>query len=336
MLFEARGQFREAEASFKLGELRKRAAIKGLLGSEYPPSESSLVLAVDFTVLSQARTKSRQGRFAEAEVDARRALLSQLKNQGKYNAVTPRFIAGLADILVEQGRYAEAEQLARVSLEISQTVGVAEDSLSRVQLLSQLGNILNLQRKGKEGVAVFTQIDKAIANWEPARRLTFELNGGRISSLYASGQIEAGIAAAEQLVKRQVSRVGESHFDAASARGTLAIGLMRAGRDQEAIREFRAAIPILMASSRENADDDDTTSVAARSQRLQGIVESYLNMLAGDKKASGDIGAETFSLADAIRGRSVQQALAASSARAVARIRRWRSWCARSRTSASR
>ena len=120
-------------------------------------------------------------------------------------------------------------------------------------------------------------------------------------------------------MKRQVSRVGESHFDAASARGTLAIGLMRAGRDQEAIREFRAAIPILMASSRENADDDDTTSVAARSQRLQGIVESYLNMLAGDKKASGDIGAETFSLADAIRGRSVQQALAASSARAAAK-----------------
>ena len=28
MLFEARGQFREAEAAYKLGELRKRAAIK--------------------------------------------------------------------------------------------------------------------------------------------------------------------------------------------------------------------------------------------------------------------------------------------------------------------
>src|SRR5215211_6223105 len=268
MIFEARGQYRDAETSQKVAELRRRAAIKPLLGSESPPSESSMLLAVDFHILSQARVKTRQGRFAEAEVDARRALLSQLKNQGKYNPVTPRFIAGLADILVEQGRYAEAEQLARVSLEITRTVGVAEDSLSNVQLLSQLGNILNLQRKGKEGGAVFAQIDKAIANWEPARRLTFELSGGRISSLYASGQIEAGIAAAEQLVKRQVSRVGENHFDAASARGTLAIGLMRAGRDQEAIREFRAAIPILMASSRENADDDDTTSVAARSQRL--------------------------------------------------------------------
>ena len=89
---------------------------------------SSMLLGVDFAVLSQARTKARQGRLAEAEADARRALLAQLKNQGKYNAATMRFIAGLADILVEQGRYAEAEQLARVSLEISRTVGVAEDS----------------------------------------------------------------------------------------------------------------------------------------------------------------------------------------------------------------
>ena len=261
--------------------------------------------------------KARQGRLAEAEVDARRALLSQLKNQGKYNAATPRFIAGLADILVEQGRYAEAEQLARVCLEISRTVGVAEDSLSNVQQLSQLGSILNLQRKGREAIAVFAQIDKAIANWEPARRQTFELSGGRITSLYASGQIEAGIAAAEQLVKKQISRVGENNFDAASARGTLAVGLMRAGRDQDAIREFKTAIPILMASSRENADDDNATAVAARSQRLQGIVEAYLNMLA--RNSAGDVGVETFSLADAIRGRSVQQALAASSARATAK-----------------
>ena len=49
-------------------------------------------------------------------------------------------------------------------------------------------------------------------------------------SLYASGQIEAGIAAAEQaLLKKQICRVGEKHFDTASARGTLAVGLMKAG-----------------------------------------------------------------------------------------------------------
>jgi CHAT domain-containing protein/tetratricopeptide (TPR) repeat protein len=319
MVFEARGQFREAEASYKLGEARKRASIKGIMGSENPPSETVLLQAIDATILSEARMKARQGRLAEAEVDARRALLSRLKDQGKYNPTTPRYIFGLADILIEQGRYAEAEQLARVCLEISHTVGVSDDSLSTVQLLSQLGGILNLQRKGREAIAVYAQIDKVIAGWEPARRQAFELNGSRIASLYASGQIDAGIAAAEQLVKKQVARVGDNHFDAASARGTLAIGLMLAGRDPDAIREFKAALPILMASSRDNADDDDSTAVAARSQRLQGIVEAYLTMLAREKNPDGDIGVETFSLADSIRGRSVQQALAASSARAAAK-----------------
>ena len=319
MIFEARGQFRDAEVAYKLGEQRKRAGIKGLLGSENPPSESALLQAVDTTILSQARMKWRQGRFAEAEVDARRALLSRLKDQGKYNASTPRFVMGLADILIEQGRYSEAEQLARVSLEINRTVGVSDDSQSTVQLLSQLGGVLNLQRKGREAIDVYTQIDKAIAGWEPARRQMFELNDSRIVSLYASGQLDAGIAAAEQLVKKQIARVGESHFDTASARGTLAVGLMRAGRDAEAIREFKASIPVLMAASRENADDENTTVVAARSQRLQGIVESYFTMLARGKSPEGDVAVETFSLADAVRGRAVQQALAASSARAGAK-----------------
>ena len=318
MVFEARGQFREAESSYRLAEQRRRASIRGVMSSANPPGEDVLLQVVDTTILSEARMMAKQGRFAEAEANARRALLARLKAQGKYNPTTPRFIMGLADILVEQGRYAEAEQLARVCLEINRTVGVADESLSTVQLLSQLGGILDLQRKGAEATSVFAQIDKATAGWEPARRQAFELNDARISSLYSSGQIDAGVAAAEQLVKKQVGRVGENHLETASARGTLATGLMLAGRDADAIREFKAAIPILTSSVRENADDENTTVIAARSQRLQGIVEAYFTMLAREKDPAGDVGVETFSLADSIRGRSVQQALAASSARAAA------------------
>ena len=317
MIFEARGQFSQAEASYRLAEQRRRASIKGVMSSDNPPGEDVLLQVVDTTILSEARTKAKQGRFAEAEADARRALLARLKAQGKYNPTTPRFIMGLADILVEQGRYAEAEQLARVCLEINRTVGVVDESLSTVQLLSQLGGMLNLQRKLPEATSVFAQIDKATAGWEPAQRQAFELNDARISSLYASGQIDAGIASAERLVKKNVAQIGENHFETASARGTLAIGLMRAGRDADAIREFKAAIPILTSSARENADDENTTVVAARSQRLQDIVEAYFTMLAREKDPARDVGVETFSLADSIRGRSVQQALAASSARAA-------------------
>ena len=319
MIAEARGQFADAEAAYRLAEQRKRAGMKGVLDSDNPPAETVLLQAIDANVLSQGRMKARQGRLAEAEADARRALLSRLKDTGKYNAQTPRYVMGLAGILVEQGRYAEAEQLARVAIDINQTVGIADDSQSMVQVLSQFAGILNLQGKRKEAADEFDRIDRAIARWEPQRRQVFELNPSRILSLYASGQLDAGIAAAEALVKQQTARVGESHFDTASARGTLAVGLMRAGRDQEAAREFKAAIPVMIAASRENADDDNTTLVAARTLRLQNTVENYFMLLARETGTTGQIGEETFALADAIRGHAVQQALAASSARAAAR-----------------
>ena len=92
---------------------------------------------------------------------------------------------------------------------------------------------------------------------------------------------------------------------------------MLAGRDADAIREFKTSIPIMVDASRDTGDDDDTTAVAARSQRLQSVVESYFTLLARSKEAQGDIGTETFALADAVRGRSVQQALAASGARSA-------------------
>ncbi|MGV7218937.1 CHAT domain-containing protein [Bradyrhizobium sp. UFLA05-112] len=319
IIFEARGQFAEAEAAYRTAELRKSAGNKAVLESENPPAETLLLQVVDGLVLNQARMKARQGRLAEAEVDARRALLARLKDTGKYNPVTPRFVMGLAGILVEEGRYEEAEQLGRVAIEINKTVGVPEDSQATVGLLSQLAGILALRRKAPEANEMYARIDKAVANWDPQRRQVFELNPSRILSLYASGQVDAGIAAAEQLVKKQVARVGENHFDAASARGTLAIGLMRARRDADAIREFKAAIPVMMSNARENADDENTTVVAARSQRLQGTVENYFLLLARAEGTSNEVGEETFGLADAIRGRSVQQALAASSARAAAK-----------------
>jgi CHAT domain-containing protein len=320
LIFEARGQFREAEAAYRQAELRRRASISAVLSQKNAPPESQLLQHNDYMVLGQARMKTRQGRFAEAEADARRALLSRLKDQGKYNSLTPRYVMGLADVLIEQGRYSEAEKLARVSLDINREVGVAGDAHSTAQLLSVLGGILSLQRKTKQAAEVYAALDNAIAKWDPQRRQTFDLNGSRIYSLYATDRIEAGIAAAEALLKREISRVGDKHFATAAARGTVAVGYLRAGRDADAIREFRTAIPVLMAAARENADDDDTSVTAARRQRLQGIVEAYIGLLAKNRKDTGtDIESETFRLADAIRGQSVQQAVASSSARMIAK-----------------
>ena len=318
IVFEARGQYAEAEAAFRRAEAFKRAALKDIPKMDFPPPPEQMIAAADQILLEIARNEARQGRLAEAEADARRALLEMLKSQGKYAPGTPEFINGLAGILVEQGRYREAEKLARSALEIESTLGVADDSPLRVHILAELANILIAERKAKDAAVVYAQLDEAIAPWTPPQREAFELNASRIVALYATGQVDAGIAAAEALVKRQVARTGANSLDTATARGTLAVGYARAGRNAEAITEFKAALPVLMAATRET-DDGDPTLVAARSARLQRIIEVYIAVLARNPNMSNDVAVETFGLADAVRGHAVQQALADSSARMLAK-----------------
>jgi CHAT domain-containing protein len=328
LMFEARGQYADAEATYRRAEAFERAAVKDLPRYDPPvPPREQLLAAADGYLLSAARNEMKQGKLSAAEADARRALLGILRLQGKYTPTTPNYIVGLAGILVEQGRYKEAEQLGRSALEVQRTIGIADEAPLSASILSSLGNILVLQRKMKEASEIYVQLDKAMAQWPPQQREVFELNGSRIAALYASGQVEAGVTAASALVKQQTSRTGANSFDTAAARGTLAIGYARAGRDADAIREFKSAIPILM-GPRDNAEDDDPTVVAARSARLQRIVESYIGVLARSaanssaakpSTGSNGVAVETFGLADAIRGRAVQKALADSSARMVAK-----------------
>jgi len=202
LIFEARGQYREAEAAFKRAEAFRRALLKYLDKFDYPPPPEQILLAADMDLLSIARVKAKQNRLSEAEADARRALLEVLKIQGKYNPRTPQFVIGLASILIEQGRYQDAEKLARSALEIQRTLGMADGTPATASTLSQLGAVLVLQRRAGEAAGTYAQLDKAIAQWEPQRRDVFLLNGSRITALYASGQVEAGIAAAQELVKK--------------------------------------------------------------------------------------------------------------------------------------
>ena len=241
LIFEARGQYADAEASYRRAEAFERESVKDLprYDPPVPPPEQFLHVA-DSYLLSIARNESKQGRLSEAEADARRALLGTLDTEGKYSPATPFFIVGLAGVLVEQGRYEDAEKLARSALDVQRTVGIADDAPETASILSQLGNILIAERKAKDAAVIYAQLDKAIAQWPAEQRDALQLNGSRIAALYATGQIDAGVAAAEQLVKRQAARTGDNSYDTASAHGTLAVGYARAGRDADAIREFKS------------------------------------------------------------------------------------------------
>ena len=111
IILEARGQYREAEATYKKSADYRFAAIPDLKKLDYNAPELQLRYIADRQLLNVARMKAKQGRLAEAEVDARAVLLTRLKAQGKYNPLTTQFVMGLAGILIEQGRYGDAEKL---------------------------------------------------------------------------------------------------------------------------------------------------------------------------------------------------------------------------------
>jgi tetratricopeptide (TPR) repeat protein len=95
---------------------------------EYPVPRQQILNTAARDLAGAARVKARQGRLSEAEADARRALLDILKAVGKYHPATASFVVGLAAVLVEQGRYPEAEQLTREALGIQRALGVGDDT----------------------------------------------------------------------------------------------------------------------------------------------------------------------------------------------------------------
>ena len=122
--------------------------------------------------------------------------------------------------------------------------------------MSALSFSLRLQGRHQEALEVDAEIDKAIKSWDPRRRATFEFNVDRVSSLYTSGKTEAGMTAARALLANNLAQFGEKHFNAAIARGFLAIGLGKAGKDAEAIAEFQKCVPVLV-SALGGSDIDD-------------------------------------------------------------------------------
>ena len=220
--------------------------------------------------------------------------------------------------MTEQSQFADAEQLARTSVEIYQALGYPERVTAHAFALNQLASTLFAQRKWEEAAQVYDRIDAATAQWEPSRAARLRLGYSRIFTSYATRRVDSGIEAAKQLIDRETKRAGDKHFDSAMAYAILGAGLTFARRDDEALAAYRKAMPILLAASREDADDDAQARAAAET-RMQVVVELYLTLLSRNRTAVTDVGAETFRLAEAIRGRSVEKALSASSARALAR-----------------
>ena len=158
-MFEAKGQYREAEAAYRAAEEGKRSHIRTASRSATVAASTSDLMdqdaGVDELVARQGRMKAMQGRLVEAEIDVRRALLGRLNVAGKHTPTTAWFIEQLVFVLAEQGRYQDAESLVRVALQIKRDLGSPENSMPVASSLNQLARLTDIRatRQGYSGLA---------------------------------------------------------------------------------------------------------------------------------------------------------------------------------------
>jgi CHAT domain-containing protein len=316
---EARGRLKEAEDAYHKASAFYAAAIKLFPKWESVPADGEFERYVDWTLAFEGRAKVKQGRVGEGEADVRRALLSRLSKSGKFHADTAGVLGVLVYVLQEQGRYAEAEQLQRQVIDIYRGLGYAPESPQLVNANIFLAQVLNLEKKTDEATRLFDQIDVWTAKWEPSRRELASGGLARVSIMLAQGKFEQALQAAQNAYDRERKASGDKSFNTAIARGYYAAALARNSRPAEALAAFKESIPVVLNTSG-GSDDDSGSTAAARESRIRFVVEGYIRLLALNPSVSGaNVAEETFSLADVLRGQSVQRALQASSVRSAAK-----------------
>ena len=255
-LRESRNQFVEAEAIYHHAGDAMRAALDRydeavkIEGKNFA-FRDDLERPVDEFQISQGLMKIQQGRAVEAEVDIRGALLRRLQRLGKYHEETGLAVSRLALAMMAQGRYDDADRLTRAALDIYRTVGFREDTPRFVFNLQQLAQILDARNLPDQAQAIYDRIDRLVANWEPTRREAAVNETPRIKLLIGTGKTAEAVQLATKKLERERARSGDNSPSTAVVRGYLASALAKAGRDAEALAAFRAAVPTLLETSRQ-------------------------------------------------------------------------------------
>ncbi len=314
------GRFKEAEASYRRAQELQRDAMTKSRSWPNPPPQDSFQATIDYLLSFEGNAKAGQGRLAEAEADIRRALISRLNANGKFFSGTAGIVDSLVGLLVEEARYAEAEQLARAAVEIRRSLGYAEDSQSLVDAMLNHARTLNAAGHAAKATTIYEQVDAATRNWDPTRRIMATGGLARVGAFINADKAAAVIDIARGIYERTAKRKGEKHLDTATAQGFYAAALARAGHDAEALKEFKAAMPLLISASRVDLDESGASNKLQRDVRASFMIEPYMSLLARTSQGrSEEVALETFQLADLMRGHSVQRALAESGARAAVR-----------------
>jgi CHAT domain-containing protein len=329
-VFEAKGESAEAEALYRkliaAASVSKFAEESWLVQLRLPYWQRLLEEKDGETWQEQLHAQFalnllHQGRLLEAENESRAAVLGMLAKRGRNSLQTALMLGRLSAVLLEQGRYQESERLARASLSTYEKVGGPQDSLSMADVRRILAVALEAQDRDQEALSEYETIRASLSADPGALEKLVITDVDYAEVLLRTGQANRALEPLTVALERSTQLVGEAHQNSAKIRSYMARVYAANGDIARALREFREAMPLLLARSPDV--DDEAASSRLADRRLVDTLTSYISLLADirgtplARDGGIDATAEAFRLADVARGRSVQRALSASAARAA-------------------
>jgi len=312
LIMEMQGKWAEAEA-YRREEIR---ILTSLTEQDVRPSK------VANKKKALAENLVRQGRIVEAEVIIRGALLEFLAKLGKSNATTADIVRKLAEVLLAQGRLEDAKELSQAALKIFGASGGTGRTRKISATRRVLGAALAADGEWADAMIEFDRMTAGLSTDNKARGKLIAGHPSAVITLIKVGRAKEALGYVVPKYKRLKSKLGKKHPETAQAAVLMAMVHATLGNDKKALAVFRASLPYYLARSRPREGENETNST--KFVWRAAVLESYIDLLAriqGGRSPAGadfNIAEEAFQMAETARGGSVQQAVAASGARAFA------------------
>jgi CHAT domain-containing protein len=268
--------------------------------------------------LNLANVLLRQRKLIDAEFYARKSITLSLSSFGSNSIEVARGLRGLATIVNEQGRYAEAVLLSRLAVSTVKAAGVAGANSTLALVQRSLGSALVSDGKYAEANEAFEEMATGIKT-DPEMAKNYQFGDlDWVLAMLKTGKSNQANQMVSNMLKRQELISDKNSPRLAMIRAFDAASLQAENKWSEADAAYKLSMPILIDQARNDAEND-TTSIKQQ-QRMTFLLESYLASLANIAKADPNqatiAAAQAFQVADIARGSGVQRALTASAARA--------------------
>lgn len=316
MIQQASGNYLAAEKQIRkaLAAWEADAAANQL--RRFVISENARKQNEEYLLAVLAQTLSEQGRLVEAELVARDVVKRTIIRTGRFSPATGNALVDLAELFAQLGRRQEATYLIEQAMESFTQGGVPLESNYTVRALRAYAHRLADEGRYADAIKQYERLEQALAG---TPRLRDQLARGDVIlglALTKTGKADQAVKLLDEVLAKFRKTLGEHDRKTIETAGILAEALAKQGDHARAAKEYALAAKAML-----EAEDNDEGGAVSRQRRRAEILQSYIAFLADAAKReparAAEYGKEAFRIAEAVRGQSVQRALAASAARSA-------------------